>query len=61
MTRQEAKASLKSKGIPQVKAAQFLGVTFEHLNRVLNGHRHSRRILAKIEALPVRETKKETV
>lgn len=48
MTRQQAKASLKSKGLSQRKAAPLLDVTFEHLNRVLNGHRQSQRLLAKI-------------
>lgn len=59
MTRHEAKASLKTKGITQEKAAKAAGVTYEHLNRVLNGHRTSRRLLAKIEALPEMEKKKE--
>jgi len=35
----------------QCWAAWELGVTFEHLNRVLNGHRHSRSLLKRYEAL----------
>ncbi len=51
MTRQSAKDQLKKKGWTQVAAAPRLGVRFEHLNRVLNGHRESKRLLRKIEEL----------
>jgi transcriptional regulator with XRE-family HTH domain len=51
MTRQEIKASLKSVGITQESAARAAGVGFEQVNRVLNGHRESRRLLAKLEAM----------
>jgi hypothetical protein len=35
-----------TKPISQRRAARILGVTQEHLNRVLKGHRKSRRLLA---------------
>jgi hypothetical protein len=38
-----------------MSAAAALGVTFETLNRVLNGHRDSRRLLQAIASLPARE------
>ncbi|MCC5849757.1 MAG: helix-turn-helix transcriptional regulator [Verrucomicrobia bacterium] len=47
----EAKEALQRAGISQIHAASMLGVTFEHLNRVLNGHRQSRRLLQKVLAL----------
>lgn len=37
--------------VNQTRAAALLGVTREHLNRVLNGHRESRRLLAAWEKL----------
>lgn len=37
--------------VNQTQAASLLGVTREHLNRVLNGHRESRRLLAAWEKL----------
>jgi transcriptional regulator with XRE-family HTH domain len=49
------KRRLKKKGWSNRAAAQMLGVTFEHLNRVLNGHRESARLISSIEALPARE------
>ena len=54
MTRQAHKVTIKRRGWSQQKAAAFIGVSYEHLNRVLNGHRESRRLLAAIEALPER-------
>jgi len=33
------------KPLPQGRAAKILGVTREHLNRVLNGKRESRRLI----------------
>jgi len=53
--RAAAKKRLKKKGWSHRAAAAELGVTFEHLNRVLNGHRESARLIAAIEALPARE------
>jgi transcriptional regulator with XRE-family HTH domain len=52
MTRQQSKVTLKRKGWSQRQAAKTLGIGFEHLNRVLNGHRESKRLLAAIESLP---------
>ncbi len=42
---------LKKVGISQRKAAPLLGVTFEHLNRCLNGHRTSRSLMERISKL----------
>jgi len=36
-------------------------VTFEHLNRVLRGHRESRRLLAQINALSQAEPRRKEV
>lgn len=55
MTRQrhdQAKQRLKAKGWSHRTAARELGVSFEHLNRVLNGHRESRSLLARVARLP---------
>jgi hypothetical protein len=38
---QEAKKALRDAGLSQQAAAEDLGVTFWHLNRVLNNKRHS--------------------
>jgi transcriptional regulator with XRE-family HTH domain len=57
MTRQrlnEVKEALRAKGWSYRTAAPELGVSFEHVSRVLNGQRVSKRLLDKIEALPVR-------
>jgi len=51
MTRHQAKRHLEKLGVSQRGIAPKLGVRFEHLNRVLNGHRHSRRLLALIATL----------
>lgn len=51
----DIKRRLGIKGWPQRDAAKEIGVTFEHLNRVLNGHRESSRLLDKLEALPNRK------
>ena len=56
MTGQNAKVTIKQRGWSQMAAAKKLGVTFEHLNRVLNGHRESRRLLAAIAKIPMRES-----
>lgn len=50
-----AKAALERKGWSQRAAARHLGVTFEHLNRVLNGHRESASLLRRVDALPDRK------
>jgi hypothetical protein len=47
-----AKARLRELGYSNRTAADALGVRFEHLNRVLNGHRESEQLLNAIEALP---------
>lgn len=57
MTRQRhetAKEKLKANGWSHRTAARELGVSFEHLNRVLNGHRESRSLLARVAKLPKR-------
>lgn len=43
---------MSSKGWSQRSAAPKLGVTYEHLNRVLMGHRESRRLLRAILEMP---------
>lgn len=53
--RNAIKHGLSARGWTQAEAAKELGVTFEHLNRVLNGHRISARLLTQAEALPARE------
>jgi len=53
--RAKVKRALKAKGWTQSEAAKEAAVTFEHLNRVLNGHRESASLIAKLEALPARE------
>jgi hypothetical protein len=53
-TRNQAKAHLKALGWTYRSVAPSLGVGFVHLCLVLNGHRHSRRLLAAIERLPRR-------
>lgn len=55
-TKREAiKKRLKAKGWTQPDAAHELGVRYEHVNRVLNGHRDSERLLRDLEALPNRK------
>jgi transcriptional regulator with XRE-family HTH domain len=49
------KRRLKEKGWTHEAAAEELGKSYEHLNRVLNGHRISARLIAEIESLPARE------
>jgi DNA-binding phage protein len=39
------------------EAARILGCTREHLRRVLNGHRSSRSLTARYEALKTRQAK----
>jgi plasmid maintenance system antidote protein VapI len=55
LARQLAKSELKKKGWSNRRAAPVLGVTYPHLNKVLNGHRESRRLLRAVMALPQRE------
>ena len=55
ITKEQAKASLKEKGWSYRRVAPLLGVTFVHLAYVLNGQRLSRRLLDKIEKVPVCE------
>jgi hypothetical protein len=54
-TREQAKRKLKETGWTYRTAAIVLGITYQHLSYVLNGHRHSRRVLAAIERIPERE------
>jgi transcriptional regulator with XRE-family HTH domain len=54
-TREHAKVTLKERGWTYRSAAQVLGITYQHLSYVLNGHRESRRVLAAIERIPERE------
>ena len=48
----QAKLALIEKGWTQRAAAPVLGVCYQHLNEVLNGGRHSRRLFSAIAALP---------
>jgi lambda repressor-like predicted transcriptional regulator len=50
-----AKEMLKARGWSYRSAAPELGVTYQHLSEVLNGRRHSRRLLAKVAAIKPRE------
>lgn len=47
----QAKRHLQNLGISQRGVAPLLGIRFEHLNLVLNGHRDSRRLLQAIADL----------
>lgn len=47
-----AKKILSRKGWTYRDAAPVLGVTYQHLSEVLNGHRESRRILKGIDDIP---------
>lgn len=57
MTPHKAKKSLRTKGWSYRTAAPLLGVHYTHLCQVLTGRRKSRRLLAAIEALPIRTAK----
>jgi len=51
------------KPISQRRAARILGVSFEHLNRVLRCHRQSKRLLAlyqQVLTLPPKKNKSKT-
>jgi transcriptional regulator with XRE-family HTH domain len=52
---QKLKKALARKGWSQRSAAKEIGRTFEHVNRVLQGHRVSDALLSDLEALPARE------
>ena len=52
MIQRTSKKQLKALGWSYRRAAPLLGVTYQHLCLVLNGHRHSRRLLAKVASLP---------
>jgi len=56
MTRQHAKDHLKKRGWSQRRAAKHLGVSQEHLNRVLSGERKSIRLLSSIATIPASPT-----
>ena len=47
----EIKAAMVRAGLTQTAAARQLGVTFEHLNRVINGRRPSRRLARQLSDL----------
>jgi len=53
--RDTLKRNLKRRGWTHQAAATELGVTYEHLNRVLNGHRESASLLAAVANLPKRQ------
>ncbi len=48
----KAKGILRDLGLSYRKAAPILGVTYQYLSEVLNGHHTSKRLTAKIENLP---------
>lgn len=50
-TRELAKHQLKRKGWTYRRAAAAIGVTYQHLSEVLNGHRASKRLLKAIRGL----------
>lgn len=63
MTRQrleKTKERFKAKGWSYRSAGPELGVSFEHLARVMNGQRESASLLRRVERLPVRAPKKPT-
>lgn len=54
LTPSQAKVLMKERGHSYRSAAKFLGVHFTHLDRVLQGHRESKTLMAKISNLPIR-------
>jgi transcriptional regulator with XRE-family HTH domain len=50
--RELAKVTLKNRGWSYRRAAPRLGVSYQHLSDVLNGKRHSDRLLRAINKLP---------
>jgi transcriptional regulator len=59
ITHAATKVAMRAKGWSDRTAAKHLGCTATHLSLVLNGHRASRRLLAKIDALPVRDLSRD--
>ncbi len=59
VTLEVAKQVLTDRGYTYRQAAPLLGVTYQHLSEVLNGHRQSASLLRRISDLPSRETKVE--
>jgi hypothetical protein len=57
MTGQNEQSKPSGAPLTQRRAATILGVTPEHLNRVLRGHRQSRSLLARWESLKTEEAK----
>lgn len=55
MTRHTPKVQRRAPRVAE--AARILGCTREHLSRVLNGHRTSRSLTARYEALKTRQAK----
>jgi len=55
-TRNAAKRQLKQHGWSLRRAADFLECTPSHLSLVLDGHRKSVRLLARVAAMPVSQT-----
>jgi transcriptional regulator with XRE-family HTH domain len=49
-----ARDHLKSSGWSYRSAAKFLGVSYQHISEVLNCHRESRSLEARIQSLPVK-------
>jgi len=48
----KAKRTLRARGWSYRRAAEFLGCSYPHVSYVLNGQRQSRRLLARIAAMP---------
>lgn len=57
-TRESIKRQLKRKGWTYRAAAPRIGVTYQHLSEVLNGHRQSRRVIKALCALEHSEVAK---
>jgi hypothetical protein len=55
LTRQQAKTHLKQMGWSYRSAAPLLGIRYEHLSRVLNGERVSKRLLDAVMSMPPRQ------
>jgi lambda repressor-like predicted transcriptional regulator len=49
---EQEKSKLRRKGWAYRRLAAELGVTYQYLSDVLNGHRASRRLIARIVAVP---------
>ena len=57
LARERAKASQKNKGWSYRRASTFLGYSFGHFGRVMNGSRESATVFARIEDLPASPVK----